>query len=280
MAALSGEDGLPFVVDAVGPFGRDRLLIRWSDQPRPGCAELDARIPEAWARMSADCQRRGAMLFNGRLIRYAGHDCRDGRLAIRAGPTNFRDFVGTNLLNGKLVGQVGWAHFANPIGTTATVISSDGHLLYGRRSDRVAFHANHVHTFGGGLEDRERADDDTVDAFASVERELHEELQIDIDEIAELVCVGLIHDREIHQPELIFDATVTLTRSELLDRLDLNDAHQEHTAMESCADEPTAVVPFIRSAGLIAPVAIGALLLHGHRRWGADWYGRTVKNLI
>jgi len=272
--------GLPFAIDAVGQFSPDQLRIRWQNQPRPTSPELDAMIADAWARMSADCRRRSAMLFNGQLVRYLSHQHTGDRLEIEAGPTNYRDFVGTNLLNGQRVDEIGWDHFANPIGTTATVISSDNFLLYGRRNDRVAFHANHLHTIGGGLEDRERAADHTIDAFASIQRELHEELSIKPDEIAELTCVGLIHDRQIHQPELIFDATVTLTRAELLDRLDLDDAHQEHTAIESCPDQSDAVIPFIQSAGLIAPVAIGALFLHGHRRWGADWYNRTAETLF
>jgi 8-oxo-dGTP pyrophosphatase MutT (NUDIX family) len=283
MAPLTLPDGLPFdlpfTIDAFGPFTSEQLSIRWSDAPRPTTPDLDARIADAWDRMFADCDRRGAMLFNGALIRYISHQCADGRLEVAAGPTNYRDFAGTNLLNGQLINDVGWDHFANPIGTTATVITSDGHLLYGRRNDRVAFHANHLHTIGGGLEDAERATDNTVDAFTSVCRELREELRLEESEIADLICLGLIHDLEIHQPELIFDASVALTRDQLFDRLDLNDAHQEHAAFEACADEPNAIAPFIQTAGLIAPVAVGALLLHGRHCWGDDWYHRITNSI-
>lgn len=267
-----------FDIDAFGEFAPGRVQVHLRDTPRPTTPELEACIEGAWQRAMTECPARGAMLFNGELIRWIDHRVEDDTLHIDAGRTTYREFTGTNLYNRHRIAAFGRARFSNPIGTTATLISADGWLLYGRRSQRVAYHAGHVHTFGGALEAVDIRPDGTVDVFAALARELREELGLEPDEVTETVCIGLIHDREIWQPELLFDTTVRLTREALLDRLD-RDADGEHTAIESLPDTPDAPVPFLMNTSPIAPVAIGALCLHGRRRWGERWYDETLARL-
>ncbi len=284
--AVYAAPPLPFTVAAMGVFSPARLQVRWHDRPRETTDELERLIAAGWQAKRAEARRSGGILFNGQMARYLSHDVREGTMLLDVGPTNYRDFVGTNLLNKDRVHEFGWHRFSNPIGTTATIITSDGRLLYGRRSERVAYHGGYLHTFGGALEQADwkpaargapRAR--MVDAFASVRRELDEEIHVGEQEINETVCLGLVRDREIFQPELIFDATVSLTRDELAARLDPRDELQEHTAVEACRDAPEAVVPFIQGAGKVAPVAVAAILLHGWRRWGKGWLDRAARTL-
>ena len=162
----------------------------------------------------------------------------------------------------------------NALGTSATVITRDGYLLYGRRSDNVAYHCGYLHTFGGTVDRSDRTPDGTYDLFAAIRRELREELSLADDEIGEVVCTGLACDHQIHQPELLFDVQMNVTRGELLTRFD-DHADPEHVAIESCLDEPESIVPFVTSTRLIAPVAVAAMLLHGRGCWGHDWYEST-----
>lgn len=269
----------PFAVDAFGEFPPGRVQVHWADTPRPSTPELERLIDESWRQALVRAQETGAILFNGKLVRWLGQRVDGGILHIDAGPTDYRAFVGTNLYNRQRVGEFGRPRFSNPIGTTATIISRDGWLLYGRRSHRVAWHAGYVHTFGGALEAADIRPDGTIDAFAAVHRELGEELLLTDEHIVSTVCVGLIHDHEIWQPELLFDAEVRLSRDEVLGRLDHTDAHQEHTAIEYVRDEPDALLPFIHAAAPIAPVAIGAICLHGWRRWGRKWFDDAFANV-
>jgi hypothetical protein len=261
-----------FDVDAFGLFRPGAVELHWTDTPRPTTRQLDDLIGRTWDRIKAECDRDGRLLYNGTLVRWIDHRVADGALHIDTGPTDYRDFVGTNLYNRHRVADFGRESFANPIGTTATILSDDGWLLYGRRSDRVVYHAGYVHTFGGAIEQVDIRSDDFIDAFDAVHRELDEELGLGPEHIAETVCVGLIHDHEIWQPELLFETRVRMTRDALVDRLDHDDAHQEHVAIESVRDEPDALVPYILGAAPIAPVAVGAICLHGRHRWGDGWY--------
>jgi 8-oxo-dGTP pyrophosphatase MutT (NUDIX family) len=107
-----------------------------------------------------------------------------------------------------------------------------------------------------------------------MERELHEEIGIDPRDITGFVCLGLIHDRSIHQPELIFDVTVRQSSDELAGMCD-----EEHTGVLACGDSAGTIVPFLREARPVAPVAIGALLLHGRSRFGEQWYEDALRAL-
>ena len=269
-------DRLPFVIDAWGRFSPAALRVDFEPLARPSTPQLEALIAEEWDRQVALAKGTDRMLFNGELLRYVRHSIDNGpegeRFHLTVGPTCFRDFVGTNLYNRHRIDEFGWHRFANPIGTTATLLTRDGRICYGRRSMRVAYHAGHVHTFGGSLEAGDRKVDGTIDAFASVARELTEELGLRPEETRGLVCVGLIRDKEIHQPELLFEARVDLTADEVRERWQTAEAKDEHDVIVTVDDVPDEIVPFIRSCRAIAPVAIGALFIHGLLTWGPEWF--------
>jgi len=264
--------GLPFDVLVEGRFTSDQLNVAYEPTPRATTPELERRIKEEWRVRTAEAAEAGRLLFDGELLRYVTHEVRDDQFRLTVGPTCYRDFVGTNLYNRHHLTEYGWARFANPVGTTATLVTTEDLIVFGRRSDRVAWHAGYVHTFGGALEAVDRAADGMVDAFAAVRRELKEEIALTEADIDQLTCAGLIRDREIHQPELLFEARLGISFRELLIRVSQAEAGNEHRGLVALAGEPHLVAPFLRASGRVAPVAVGALLLHGRHRWGEDWY--------
>ncbi len=276
---------LPFIFDVVGRFSPGQVRVTLNEAPRPTTAELEALIAEEWDRQVARSRQSGCVLFDGPLLRYVDHAVSPGAaedeatFQLSVGPTCYRDFVGTNLYNHHRLGEIDWTLFANPIGTTATITTSDGQICYGRRSARVAYHAGHIHTFGGAFEPRDKAADGTIDPFGSLCRELVEELAVAREELRGLLCVGLLRDKEIHQPEMLFEAGVDLTADELRARWESAESQDEHDALVTLADEPDAILPFLNRCGPIAPVAMGALLLHGLLRWGHEWFSRTAAGL-
>jgi len=279
------SEHLPFVVDVFGVFAPGRVRVAYDGRPRPTTPALEALIADAWERQRAVAAREGKLLFNGALLRYVDHATRraaDGGGAtfwLTVGPTCYRDFVGTNLYNHHRLAELGWERFANPVGTTATLTTADGRICYGRRSQRVSYHAGHVHTFGGALEVSDRQSDGTIDPFASVCRELAEELAVEAAELTDLRCVGLIRDKEIHQPEMLFEARVGLSYGELAARWRAAETADEHEGLVQLADRPEAVVPFLVGCGPIAPVAVGALYLQGLAAWGEAWWREAADAL-
>jgi hypothetical protein len=78
----------------------------------------------------------------------------------------------------------------------------------------------------------------------------------------------------------LFEATLTLTRAELLSRFDPTSPDQEHAGLETVHDEPEATVAFLRRSARVAPVAVAAMLLHGRHTWGTDWYEQSCYALF
>ncbi|MEP0841874.1 MAG: hypothetical protein HRF43_04100 [Phycisphaerae bacterium] len=268
----------PFSIDAFGPFAPGHLVIRWIDEPRRRDKTLDELVRNTWETETERARRTGRMLFNGQLARYLGHRV-DGRtLSLEVGPTDYANFLATNLLNARRGRELGWDLFSNPVGTSCTPITADGWLLFGRRGPAVAFHAGCCHTIGGGLEAAEKDADGRIDAFASILRELREELGVASSEVAGMECLGLIRDPAILQPELIFDLDLKLTRAEVLERFEPAAEGQEHTDLPACRNEPEAVLPFLRANRPITAVATAALCLHGRRKFGEAWYERTLRD--
>ncbi len=275
---------LPFEIDAEGRFGPDQVHVQFDKRERPTNDTLDALITAEWDKQIALAREHDRLLFNGTLLRYVDHTVDTDpsgqpRFTLTVGPTCYRDFVGTNLFNHHRLAEFGWDHFSNPVGTTATLITADHQICYGRRSAKVSYHANHVHTFGGAFEEADRLPDGTIDPFASVSREIEEELAIGRDELIDLTCVGLLRDKEIHQPEMLFEARLDLDSDEVEARWQKAEGRDEHAGLEFFANEPNAVPQYIQACGLIAPVASGALFLHGLHEWGIEWYQRAASDL-
>ncbi len=275
---------LPFIIDAFGWFPPERVRVSTVDTPRPTTPALEVLIEKEWAHRLELARQTNGMLFNGPLLRYVDHAVKSDHsekalvFHLTVAPTCYRDFVGTNLFNHHRLDEFGWHTFANPIGTTATLITADGLICYGVRSARVSYHASHVHTFGGSFEECDRRPDGTVDPFGSLTREILEELNVRPNELKDLACVGLVRDKEIHQPEMLFEATLDLTAAQLRRRWESAEARDEHDDLVTLPDQPGAIVPFIRSCKRIAPVAIGALFLHGRLRWGEDWFTSAARS--
>lgn len=283
--AQNSLEALPFFMDVCGRFASPTVRVLANREPRPTCEALERLISAEWERQTVLAKQADRLLFNGELLRYVRHrvyrpeDDAVEQFELVVGPTCYRDFVGTNLFNRHRVAEFGWPSFANPIGTTATLITREGRICYGRRSGRVAYHANHVHTFGGALEPGDCDADGGIDAFGSVARELLEEVGLRGEELPGLGCVGLIRDKEIHQPEMLFEARIDLTADELRRRWEGAEARDEHDAIVDLADEPDAIVPFINGCGPIAPVAVGALFIHGRLSWGEAWFEQAAGEL-
>lgn len=260
-----------FFLDALGEYAPDQVSARWVDDVRPTNREVDRQIDKAWDEQRLRAEASDIRLHDARLCRLIDHRATDDDLTLTLGTVSYRDFVGTNLTSPHLRYLHGDEVLANPLGVSAAVVTSDDFLVLGRRSGRVLWHAGMIHPVGGMVEPR----DQTLapDPFACMAAELCEETGVCNGDVVESVCVGLVRDRRIVQPELIFDLTVQPTAEDIRRRAaEACDAH-EHAEMVPVRDNSASVVSFIeRRIDELTPVALATLLLHGLRRWGSGWF--------
>ena len=266
------EESAPFIVEGMQRFDRAHI----EQTVTGGAATLPPALVEYIAiYWKAECDKaakRGHTLHNGKLVRLAQCEVDGSALCFQFEETCFRDFAATNLNLSHEKPVVSPRHRADPLGVSAAIMTSDGFLAWGRRSDRVYFHRGHLQAFGGMLEQDDRVEDGRYDLFGRMARELSEELGVSQDQLATMTVIGLVRDKSILQPELLFDVEVNLTRRELTTRFSPARSDGEHTAIEFLYDEPEGYLPFLIKTKRITPVAQAMLLLHGRLRWGAEWY--------
>lgn len=271
------QGGPPFVVEIGRRYEVGQLSQAWNDAPRPTAPSVEEIIARTWEVEMAVAREEGRNLFNGKVGRLISVQAADSTMNFQLGETCYRDFLGTNLFHAAEVARFNPSFLADALGISALVITRDGYVVMGRRSRKVVFHPEHLHTFGGLLEQGDRVSHG-FDLVKSVTRELAEELGIGSADLSAITVSGLVRDRAILQPELIFDVCVSFTRDELISKFDAQH-DDEHTAIEFVADDPGSVISFIRQTAKITPVGQAALLLHGKHTWGTAWFENTCLTL-
>ncbi len=269
------QDCGTFFLDAVGPYSRDRVTVTWSDETRPTTEQVEQFIETFWRRLTDAARTDDTILFNGPLCRLVDYQVAPDRLSLTLGPTDYRTFIGTNLHNAHLRYSHGPEMLANPVGVSAVVITRGDYIVMGRRSRKVAYHAERIHPAGGCVEPP-TGDGRRPDPFATVVTELNEELGLTADQVSHSICLGLIRDKHIVQPELIFDVSVDATVDEIRTARHSATSEDEHSELLVLRDHPAGVVAFMEMhAAALTPVAMASLLLHGLHHWGGGWFAST-----
>ncbi len=268
------QDCGPFFLDAVGPYGPSQVRATWREEVRPTAAQVEEAIDVFWQRHTARAKAEGFGLWDGPLCRLIEYHAGPDGLVLVLGPTCYRDFLGTNLYNAHFRYTHGPEVLASPVGVSAIVMIQSQYLLLGRRSKVVAYHPDRIHPFGGCAEPA--AGPGAADMFESVAAELREEVGLAAEQVHQPVCLGLVRDKHIVQPELLFDVPVSASVDEI--RMAVTEAvnSAEHTDILIVRDHPASVVNFMQlKLAELTPVALAGLLLHGLHAWGSGWFAST-----
>jgi hypothetical protein len=223
-------------------------LVRAAQSKRRIVPEVERLIEASWSRAIS---RPEVKLFDGPMCRLESFDASAGEFRLLVSPTSYKPFVGTNLYNRHLVDMYGREVFANPVGVSTLLQTSDYILLMGWRNASVAYYPQRVHPIAGTIDP-----DDGDDPFNAVRRELDEELHVKNGDIFDVCCVGLVEDTTLLQPELIFIARTGLRAAEVNQRVD----RTEHHATWTCPARQSEVENALRDPAL-TPVAAASLTL-------------------
>ena len=163
------------------------------------------RVEAAWAEA---CARPGVNLFDGPLCRLERIVATPEHLHVELSAITYRWFFGTNGRHAQYEPR------ANALGTSAALVSSDGWLVFGVRSQAVGLYPGRAHPFGGTLDPTANPD-----LLSEMARELREEIGLEADDIAELRCIGIGEDPLLRQPELLYLARSHRSQDELVTQL-------------------------------------------------------------
>jgi 8-oxo-dGTP pyrophosphatase MutT (NUDIX family) len=244
-----------------GNWSAAQLSVEWTQSTRRQIPEVESAIETAWAQALA---RPNIHLFDGPMCRLESWHATEDHLALKISRSSYRIFVGTNMAHPEFAGTFGREVMANPVGVSPAILTSDGQLLLGRRSSTVAYYPSRVHPFAGCMEPKD------PDPFASIVRELNEELSIERTDLREIRCIGIAEDESLCQPELIFSVNSALSRSEIEARLD----PVEHSAIWAIPAIDAQVRSILPQDPQLTPIAIATLLLWGRINFDQSWFDR------
>jgi len=263
-----------FFLDFTGEFQPQHLNVRWTEQRRRTHEEIERLIDLAWEHHRDQARRCPRKLFDGSLCRLIDCQTDESNLTLSLGPVTFKEFLGTNLSNAHLRYVHGTDVLADALGVSAAPATDDGYLLLGRRSESVIYNAGRIHPIGGMV--APAADGSLPNPFTALADELAEELDISPALISDFVCLGMVREKHIVQPELIFDVMISAGVSDIrAAAADAADA-DEHSELIPVRNDPSAIVKFIEDRYQeMSALAVAALLLHGQRSWGTGWFAAT-----
>ena len=135
------------------------------------------------------------------------------------------------------------------MGTSAALVSADGHLVFGVRSQRVALYPGYAHPFGGTCAVG------NPDVVGELRRELAEEIHLETHHITDLRVVALVEDLTLRQHELIALVQCRLDLNTLEGQLD----QDEHKHLWSVVATPAAVRAVLDGTATLTPVTRAVL---------------------
>jgi 8-oxo-dGTP pyrophosphatase MutT (NUDIX family) len=266
----------PFLVEFFGPLTSDEVGHDWSDEKRSRSPAVERAIEQAWQTEIAIAEASNRKLIDAPLARLVRHVRGEFGVRLALGPTTYREYVGTHVHNVAVVSRAGTPMFADALGVSAILVTSDGWLSLGRRSGQVLHYPGFVHTIGGMVETGGAG---APSVFDAVLRELREELSLDQASVQRIVLLGLVRDRSLYQPELVFEVVTGCDRAALSEGAVRASHGREHDGLEALPDDPGRVFPALDRLECVTPVAQAAILLYGRVAWGTTWYEQACQLL-
>jgi hypothetical protein len=253
---------------ALGDWPAENLHSSWTTSTFALPPELAEEVEQGWKNAGA---RPGVHLFDGPLCRLEQFTAHDG-LRLKLSPTSYKYFIGTNGQHPTWGDRYGQQVMANPVGTSVLLRSSDGHLVCGRRTESVALYPGCAHPFGGTLEPG--VNGNAPELMAEILRELAEEVNLQVNDLSDIRAIGLVEDRQLRQPELVYIATTKISAKNITARID----PVEHHASWSIPDHSDAMMKTLATGTAITPVLAATLLAYGRWHYGETWLLQQLSN--
>ena len=252
-----------------GRFRPDDVLCRFD--PAATVTLTDAQRVEVWR--SADALRQeGRVITAEPLYRLVSYAVTDVSLVLRVGLTNYEEYIGTNGCHREWREQSGANAMSDALALSAATETADGMLAIERRSRKVAERAGFYHVKPSGHPQ-------PPESFTQgVLTELEEELGVRREEVAELVCTGLVRDAVSYKPELTYVLRIRADAADVQSRWKADAWESDEISFIPAS--PDALADWLtRHVHDTVPAGHAALLLYGRERFGAAWYERVAVGL-
>lgn len=268
MKALPREE---FEILVRGSFSRAAVCVDYTPggfAPEP---PIDAHIDRAWQTYLGTSAEKGIHLYNGPLFRLDGFERTENGMHLFLSDTDFRACIGTS--SAEFASAFPSAGRANPLTVSVVVVTSDRKIVIEKRR-RVDSRRRAYHVIAGYME-RDKDPARPPHPFDTLNREVREELGIDLDEDS-LSATGLI--RTMYGSEICFRCVLDIPFSRLIETKANSETDSEIETLEALDDFPPAVAAFLASHPTdLVPSGRACLLLYGGEAYGERWYDENQR---
>src|SRR6266487_2949346 len=237
---------------------------------------IQAWIDTLWEQKLVLAHEQNIPLFDAPLFRFVEVEVKDdGTLHLVLGDTGYKEYVTTRVpefAQGRKREDLG-----NALSVCSVVETSDGYILLDKRQG-VDVYVGRYHVIGGFFErDRDNTGSKQPDPFGAICREIREETGIQLPDIREQYCLGVVYDVATPHGEMCFLTQLNISLSEVYQRVPEED---EIKRLESLFVTKESLREFvIKNHGNISATGEPNLLMYGGVRFGEGWFKEVMGRL-
>ncbi len=268
---------LEFEILARGLYRPDQLDITYDSSLRMATnPTIQAWMDILWEQKLALARENKIPLFDAPLFRFIEAESKsNGTLRIVLGDTGYKEYVTTRVpefAQGRKREELG-----NALSVCSVVETSDGYILLDKRQG-VDVYVGRYHVIGGFFErDRDTTGFQQPDPFGAMCREIREETGIQLSDIREQYCLGVVYDVATPHAEMCFLTQLNIPLTEVSKRVPEED---EIKQLESLKVTEEGLRGFaLKNHGNISATGEPNLLMYGGVRFGEGWLEEMMGRL-
>ena len=268
---------LEFEILARGLYHPDQLEITYDPSLRmPTSPTIQAWMDTHWEQKLALAREKKIPLFDAPLFRLIEAESRPaGTLRLVLGDTGYKEYVTTRVpefAQGRKRDELG-----NALSVCSVVETSDGYILLDKRQG-VDVYVGRYHVIGGFFErDLDSTGSQQPDPFGAIRREIREETGIQLSDIREQYCLGVVYDVATPHAEMCFLTHLTIPLAEVHKRVPEEDEIKQletlYVTKESLRDF------LLKHHSKISATGEPNLLMYGGVRFGEEWVEEVMGRL-
>jgi hypothetical protein len=268
---------LEFEILARGLYRPDQLDITYDPSLRmPTSPAIQAWLDILWEQKLALAREKGVPLFDAPLFRLVEAESTPvGTLRLVLGDTGYKEYITTRVP--EFARRRKRAELGNALSVCSVVETSDGYILLDKRQG-VDVYVGRYHVIGGFFErDRDSSGSKQPDPFGAISREIREETGIQVPDIREQSCLGVVYDIATPHGEMCFLTRLNIPLSEVYQRVP---EENEIKRLESLYITKESLREFvIKNHGNISATGEPNLLMYGGVRFGEAWFEEVMGQL-
>src|SRR2546430_1340143 len=209
---------LEFEILTHGLYRPDQLNITYDPSLRmPTTPTIQAWMDTLWEQKLAIARKQNIPLFDAPLFRFVEVEVKDdGTLHLVLGDTGYKEYVTTRVpefAQGRKREELG-----NALSVCSVVETNDGYILLDKRQG-VDIYVGRYHVIGGFFERDIDMTTSRPDPFGAMCREIREETGIQLQDISEQYCLGVVYDLTMPHGELCFLTRLNISLEEVHKRV-------------------------------------------------------------